>query len=292
MFDIIIGRHTWNCQIRTHIHTEIHIQTHAQKQKHTKKKKKKGKKEDVTAMSKPQSLTSMRIQDCTLRVPNKTTLFLDEESQKQSSHSQDLSVGLPRPEHRVVSVGLPRPTRLFKTSTGKDLKPVAVLHAAARNWASESDLCRWRFWKDGLAWSPVLECVTCLAMSPLSWNEWGLLHWVTGDGMSLGHGDSRQTCETHTNCTFWIRRMYFFTSLNCQILSIHATDHTIVASLRWHGGNARQMLASWRSDRRNPWQADAQIVVTYINFYINIYIHIYIYIYIYICIYIYIYIYI
>ena len=31
--DVIIGRHTWNCQIRTHIHTEIHTHTHTQKQK-------------------------------------------------------------------------------------------------------------------------------------------------------------------------------------------------------------------------------------------------------------------
>ena len=33
--------------------------------------------EDVTTIRKPQSLTSVRIKDCTLRVPNKTTtLFL------------------------------------------------------------------------------------------------------------------------------------------------------------------------------------------------------------------------
>jgi len=33
--------------------------------------------EDVKTISKPQSLTSVRIKDCTLRVPNKTTtLFL------------------------------------------------------------------------------------------------------------------------------------------------------------------------------------------------------------------------
>jgi len=36
--------------------------------------------EDVTTISKPQSVTSVRIQDCTLRVPNKTTtLFLSEQ---------------------------------------------------------------------------------------------------------------------------------------------------------------------------------------------------------------------
>ena len=29
--------------------------------------------EDVTTISKPQSLTLVRIKDCTLRVPNKTT---------------------------------------------------------------------------------------------------------------------------------------------------------------------------------------------------------------------------
>jgi len=36
--------------------------------------------EDVTTISKPQSLTSVRRKDCTLRVPNKTTtLFLSEQ---------------------------------------------------------------------------------------------------------------------------------------------------------------------------------------------------------------------
>jgi len=36
--------------------------------------------EDVTTISKPQSLTSVSIKDCTLRVPNKTTtLFLYEQ---------------------------------------------------------------------------------------------------------------------------------------------------------------------------------------------------------------------
>ena len=36
--------------------------------------------EDVTTISKPQSLTSVRITDCTLRVPNKiTALFLSEQ---------------------------------------------------------------------------------------------------------------------------------------------------------------------------------------------------------------------
>jgi len=79
MLDVIIGRHTWNCQIRTHIHTEIRTHTHTQKQKTQKKKGKKGKKEDVTTISNPQSLTSVRINDCTWRVPNKTaTLFLYE----------------------------------------------------------------------------------------------------------------------------------------------------------------------------------------------------------------------
>jgi len=32
MLDVIIGRHTWNCQIRTHIHTGYtHTRTHTQK---------------------------------------------------------------------------------------------------------------------------------------------------------------------------------------------------------------------------------------------------------------------
>jgi len=29
MLDVIIGRHTWNCQIRTHIHTKIHTHAHS-----------------------------------------------------------------------------------------------------------------------------------------------------------------------------------------------------------------------------------------------------------------------
>jgi hypothetical protein len=40
MLDVIIGRNTWNCQIRTHIHTEIHTHTHTQKQKIKKQTKK------------------------------------------------------------------------------------------------------------------------------------------------------------------------------------------------------------------------------------------------------------
>ena len=75
MLDVIIGRHTWNCQIRKHIHTEIHAHMHTQKPK-TQKRKREKEKEDVTTISKPQSV---RIKDCTLRVPNKnTTLFLYE----------------------------------------------------------------------------------------------------------------------------------------------------------------------------------------------------------------------
>jgi len=33
MVDIIIGRRTWNCQVRTHIHTKIHTHTHQTKKK-------------------------------------------------------------------------------------------------------------------------------------------------------------------------------------------------------------------------------------------------------------------
>ena len=59
----------------THAHTYRDTHTHA----HTKTKNKQTNKEDVTTISKPQSLTSVRIKDCTLRVPNKTiTLFLYE----------------------------------------------------------------------------------------------------------------------------------------------------------------------------------------------------------------------
>ena len=41
MLDVIIGRHTWKCQIRTHIHTETHTQMHTHKKKTKKKKEKK-----------------------------------------------------------------------------------------------------------------------------------------------------------------------------------------------------------------------------------------------------------
>ena len=58
----------------THAHTyeDKHTHTHTQKQKQNKTKKGE-KKEDVTTISKPQSLTSVRIKDCTMRVPNKTS---------------------------------------------------------------------------------------------------------------------------------------------------------------------------------------------------------------------------
>jgi len=39
MLDVIIGRHTWNCQIRTHIRTEIHTHAHTKTQKKQKKRK-------------------------------------------------------------------------------------------------------------------------------------------------------------------------------------------------------------------------------------------------------------
>ena len=58
----------------THAHTYRDVQTHT----HTQKQKTQ-KKEDVTKISKPQWLTLVRIKDCTLRAPNKTTtLFLYE----------------------------------------------------------------------------------------------------------------------------------------------------------------------------------------------------------------------
>jgi len=61
----------------THAHTYGDTQTHAHTKKKTQKKKKK--EEDATTISKPQSLTSVRTKDFTLRVPSKTTtLFLYE----------------------------------------------------------------------------------------------------------------------------------------------------------------------------------------------------------------------
>ena len=62
----------------THAHT--YRDTHTLAHTKTRNTKKKGKKQDdLTTISKPQSLTSVRIKDCTLRVPNKTTtLFLYE----------------------------------------------------------------------------------------------------------------------------------------------------------------------------------------------------------------------
>jgi len=45
MLDVIIGRHTWNCQIRTHIHTGYtHIRTHKKKVERLGKKRKKSRK--------------------------------------------------------------------------------------------------------------------------------------------------------------------------------------------------------------------------------------------------------
>jgi len=63
--------------LNTHAHTYRDTHTHAltkTKQK-TKTEKMGEKKEDVTAISKSHSLTSVRIKDCALRVPNKTTTF-------------------------------------------------------------------------------------------------------------------------------------------------------------------------------------------------------------------------
>jgi len=52
MLDVIIGRHTWNCQIRTHIHAYEDAHTHTDTHTHNKKKvgkvgekRKEGKKE-------------------------------------------------------------------------------------------------------------------------------------------------------------------------------------------------------------------------------------------------------
>ena len=43
MLDVVIGRHAWNCQIRTHRHTGyIHTRTHTQKQKVERLQKKRG----------------------------------------------------------------------------------------------------------------------------------------------------------------------------------------------------------------------------------------------------------
>jgi len=61
----------------THAYTYWDKHTHAHTK--TKNQKNRGGKEDVTTIRKPQSLTSVRIKDCTLRVSNKTTtLFLYE----------------------------------------------------------------------------------------------------------------------------------------------------------------------------------------------------------------------
>jgi len=43
MLDVVIGRHTWNCQIRTHIHTKIHTHTHNNQKISRKSRKKKEK---------------------------------------------------------------------------------------------------------------------------------------------------------------------------------------------------------------------------------------------------------
>ena len=45
MLDVIIGRHKWNCQIRTHIHTGYtHTRTHSKKNKQIRKSRKKDRK--------------------------------------------------------------------------------------------------------------------------------------------------------------------------------------------------------------------------------------------------------
>ena len=43
MLDVVIGRHTWNCQIRTHIR-DTHTQAHTQKNKKIKSRKIRGEK--------------------------------------------------------------------------------------------------------------------------------------------------------------------------------------------------------------------------------------------------------
>ena len=55
MLEIIIGRHTWNCQIRTHIHTKIHThtQTHTQKRKSRKSRKVKKENEVKSIVPRP-----------------------------------------------------------------------------------------------------------------------------------------------------------------------------------------------------------------------------------------------
>jgi len=53
-------------------HTHAHTKTKNTKTKNTKTKNNK----DVTTISKPQSLTSVRTKDCTLRIPIKTTTLL------------------------------------------------------------------------------------------------------------------------------------------------------------------------------------------------------------------------
>ena len=52
-----IGRHTWNCQICTHIHTEIHTHAHTKNPKKTRGKKKE---EDVTTKKEEEDVTTIR----------------------------------------------------------------------------------------------------------------------------------------------------------------------------------------------------------------------------------------
>jgi len=81
----ILSLYAWRYHWPTHLelpntsHTYRDTHTHAHKKNKKHQKKKRTEKEDVTTISTPQSLTSVRINDCTLRVPNKTTtLFLSE----------------------------------------------------------------------------------------------------------------------------------------------------------------------------------------------------------------------
>jgi len=64
MIDVIIGRHTWNCQIRKHIHTGYtHTGTHTKKEKRKSRKIRKIRKKKEEKSRKPQTKKEMGSQE-------------------------------------------------------------------------------------------------------------------------------------------------------------------------------------------------------------------------------------
>ena len=64
MLDVIISRHTWNCQIRTHIHTGYtHTGTHTQKEKRKSREIRKIREKKKEKVGKPKKKKEMWSQE-------------------------------------------------------------------------------------------------------------------------------------------------------------------------------------------------------------------------------------